>query len=122
MAEQEIQVSEEQTRQKGMNDMNQNKSNNIRKITIEDENSEGDKSGTLDKNKIDTSSNASTGETVDVAISIKKIKNTPNNGPKEDDDYDPYDPYVKIFNFIQTFIFKLTSFISQYYYESYQKI
>lgn len=102
MAEQEIQVIEEQTRQKELNDVNQNKSND-RKVMVEDENSEGDKSGKLGSKNDTTNSIASTGETVEVAISTKKIKNNPNpnTGPKKDDGDDPYDPYVNNFNFIQ---------------------
>lgn len=98
------QVSEEQTRQKELNDMSQNKSND-RRVTVEDENSEGDKS---DSKNDTTSFFASTGETVEVAISTKKIKNNPNpnTGSKKDNGDDPYDPYVNSFNFInfiQTF-------------------
>ena len=93
-------AEQEQTRQKEPNDMNQNTLNDIvenRKVTVEDENlEEGEKSGNLDKNKNDmTGSTVSTGETIDVAISTKKIKkNNPNTGPKKDDDY-PYDLYVQ---------------------------
>ncbi|PKY20407.1 hypothetical protein RhiirB3_408197 [Rhizophagus irregularis] len=84
------QVSEEQTRQKELNDMSQNKSND-RRVTVEDENSEGDKS---DSKNDTTSFFASTGETVEVAISTKKIKNNPNpnTGSKKDNGDDPYDP------------------------------
>ncbi|GBB92552.1 hypothetical protein RclHR1_20210004 [Rhizophagus clarus] len=93
MSEQEIQVSEEQTRQKEQNYVNQNKSNDIRKVTAAKDGKSGDRSENLDKNKNDTSS-ASPGETVDIAISTKRTIN-PNAGLKkknDNDDGDPYDP------------------------------
>ena len=127
MAEKEIQVSEGQTRQKEPNDMNKDTSNDTvenKKVTVEDEILErGGKSENLDKNKNDmTGSTASTGETIDVAISTKKIKkNSPNTRPKEDD-YDIYDPYVQNLILFKDYNknFKLTfSSISKYYHVFY---